>query len=126
MEIYVKDLHNYMIKPFDTGGLTSVVYSVTHKVLKIDTILRSFMPPQVSKITPKLRQICGCEVCIIPKDIHIDLNIFRTILVTYLQQKSVGSHTHNILFSTTSAAHYKYEVFPYGECLHATIKYSDR
>ena len=83
-----------------------------------------FIPPQVSKMTPKLRQICGCEICIIPKDMQIYLNIFRTILVTYLQQKYVGRHTRNILFSTTCYAHYKDEIFPCDECLHAIIKYS--
>ena len=45
MEIYVRDLHNYMLKPFDNGGLASVVNSVTHKLLIIDTTLRSFIPP---------------------------------------------------------------------------------
>ena len=81
-EIYVRDLQNDMIKPFDNGGLASVVDSPTNKVLISDTTLTSFLTPQVSKMTPKLRQICRCELCIIPKDIHIDLNIFRTILVT--------------------------------------------
>ena len=47
-----------------------------------DTIFRSFITSQVSKMTPKLRQICGCELFIITKDTHIDLNIFRTRLVT--------------------------------------------
>ena len=41
-------------------------------------------------MTPKLHQSCGCELCIIPKDMNIDLNIFITRLVTYLQHKSVG------------------------------------
>ena len=75
-------------------------------------------------MTPKLIQICGCEIFIITKDTKINLNIFRTIPVTYLQQRSIWRHTHNSLFSTTSAAHFKYKVFPYSEFLHATIKYS--
>ena len=60
MDIYVRDLQNDMIKPFDNGGLESLVDSVTHKVLISDTTLRSFIPPQVRKMTPKLCQICGC------------------------------------------------------------------
>ena len=74
----------------------------------------------------KLRKICGYEIFIITKDMNIDLNIFRTRLVTYLQQNYVGRHTCNSLFITTSAAHYKDKLFPDGKCLHATIKYSDR
>ena len=57
---------------------------------------------------------------------HIDLNIFRTIIVTDLQHKSVGRHRQNCLFSTTSAVHYNDIVFKYGECLHATIKDNSR
>ena len=84
MEIYVRDLHNDMIKPFDNGGLANLVDSMTHKVLISDTILRSFIQPQVWKSTPKLSHICGCEICIIPKDMQIYLNRFITRLVTYL------------------------------------------
>ena len=66
-------------------------------------------------MTPKLRQIFRYEVCIIPKDMKIYLNRFRTILVTDLHQKYVGSHKHNSLFSTTSASYYKYNMLTYGE-----------
>ena len=76
-------------------------------------------------MNPKLRQICGCEICVIPKDMQIELNGFRKIPVKYLPQKSVGRNTCKSLFSTTSAASYKDIVFPYGECLHATIKDAD-
>ena len=54
MEISVKYLHNDMIKPFDNGGLDILLDSVTHKLLISDTTLRSFIPPQVRKMTPKL------------------------------------------------------------------------
>ena len=66
------DLHNDTIKPFENGGLASVVYSMTHKLLIGDTTLSSFIPPQVQKMTPKLCQICGCEIWIIPKYMQID------------------------------------------------------
>ena len=100
----------------------SVLDSVTQKLLIIDKKLRSFIPPQVRKMTPKLHQICGCEICIIPKYMQIGLNILRTILVTNILHNYVGRHTCNSLFSYKSAANYKDKVFPYGECLHATIK----
>ena len=77
-------------------------------------------------MTPRLRQICGYELCIIPLDIKTDLNRFITTLVTYLQHNSFRRHTCNSLFSTTSAAHYKNKVFPDGECLHDTIKDADQ
>ena len=105
MKVSVRDIHNDMIKPFKNDLLDSIVNSMTQKVLISDTTLRLFIPPQFRKMTPKLRQICECELCIIPKDTQIDLNIFRTIIVMYLQQKSSGIHTRNSLFSNKSAAH---------------------
>ena len=122
MEIHIRDMQNDMIKPFQNGVLLSVVHSVTHKVLINDITLRLFIPPQVRKMTHKLRHICRCELCIIPKGMQIDLNRFITRLVTDLQQKSAVRHTRTSFFCTTSASHYKDIVFPDDECLHATIK----
>ena len=50
-----------------------------------------------------------------------DLNIFKEMLVTYLNQKSVERHKNNSLFRTASAAHNKNKVFPNVEFLYATI-----
>ena len=122
MDISARYIHNDMIKQSENGGLESVVDYITHKVMISDTILRLFIPPQFRKMTAKLRQICGCEICIIPNDMKLNLNIFRKILVIDLQQKYVGRHTCNSLFITTSVEYYKDKVFPDGECLHATIK----
>ena len=126
MDIYVRDIHNDMIKPFKNGGLASVVDYLTQKVPISDITLKSFIPPQVCKMTPKLRQICGCELFIITKDMKIDLNRPITKIVTYLQHKYVDRHTQNSLSSTNSAAHYKYIVSPYVKGLHATIKYASQ
>ena len=124
LNISVRDLHNNMIKLSNNVGLDRVVDSVTQKVLISDKTLRPFIPPQVRKMTPKLCQICGCEICITPKDTRIYLNISRTRLVTDLKQKYLRINTHNSLFSTTSAAHYKDKLFPGGEFLYATVKYA--
>ena len=45
MYIYVRDIHNYMIKTFKNGELESEVNYVTHKVLIVDTTFMSFIPP---------------------------------------------------------------------------------
>ena len=78
------DLHNAMIKPSNNGWLENIVYAMTQKLLTRYTTLRSFSPSQVWKTTPRLHQTYRCEICIISKDMHIGLNIFRTILVIYL------------------------------------------
>ena len=46
MDISVRYLHNDIIKPYENGGLESVVDSVTHKALIINTTPRSFIMPQ--------------------------------------------------------------------------------
>ena len=126
MDIYARDPQNDRSKTFENDGLMSVVDYVTQKFIISVTTLRSFIPPQVRKITPKSRQICGYELCIIPKDMHIYLNIFITRLVTDLQHKSIGRHTYNSLFIITSAANYKEKVFPDGECFYDKIKDADQ
>ena len=115
MDISVRYLHNDTIKPNENCGLDIVVDSMTHKVLISDTKLVSFIPSQLRKRTPKLLHICRCELCIITKDMQIDLNISRTINVTNLQQKYIWRHTCNSLFSTKSAVHDKDRLFPDGE-----------
>ena len=94
-EISVWDQYNDIIKPSRNGGLESVVDSVIHKILISNTKLMSFIRTKSRKRTPKLRQICGFELYIITKDMHIDLNISIKNIVTDLQQKSVEIHTHN-------------------------------
>ena len=111
-----------MMKPYYNGELESVVDYVTQKVLISDTILRSFMPPQVRKMTPKLHQIYGCDIFITPKYMQIYLNRFRTIILIYLQHKYFGRHKRNILFITTSDENSKYIVFPEGAFFCATIR----
>ena len=49
MEISVRDIQNYVKILSDSGGLESLVASVTNKFLISDTTLRSFIPPQVRK-----------------------------------------------------------------------------
>ena len=68
MNIYVRYIHNDIINPFENCGLEIVFDSVTHKVLISDTKLGPFILPQVFKMNPKFRQVCRCEICIIPKD----------------------------------------------------------
>ena len=53
MDICARDIHNNTIKLFDNGMLASVIDSVTHKLMVSDTRIRSFIPPQVHKMTPK-------------------------------------------------------------------------
>ena len=62
MDISVKDLQSDMIKPSNNGELENVVDPNTHKLLISNTTLRSFLPPYVQKMTPKLCHIWGCKI----------------------------------------------------------------
>ena len=62
-KVLIRDLDNDIIRPFQNGGLGIVVDSVTRKVHHM-----------FQKMTPKLGRIFGYELCIIPKDMQIDLN----------------------------------------------------
>ena len=104
MDTSVRDIHNDMIKPFYNSGLVSVFDSMTHKVLMSDTTLSSFIPPQDRKMTPKLSQICRCDICVTAKYMKIDLNRLRKILVADIQKNYVERNTRNSLFITTSDA----------------------
>ena len=93
MVIFVRDLKDDMVKQSGNGGLQSVVYSMTHKVLISDTKLRSFVPSQVSKMIPRLCQICRCELSILSKDLQVDLNEFRKIM-NHINNRSLLGYTH--------------------------------
>ena len=60
----VRELHNDLIKSEKLGGLPTVWTWDKKKLLVSDTVLRHLMPRQVKKITPRYKQMCGCEVCI--------------------------------------------------------------
>ena len=81
MDIFVKDIRKNMIKPSDNSGQDRVVYSMTKIALISDTHLSSFIPPKFSKMTPRLRQICRCDICIITKNMQIYLNTLITNIV---------------------------------------------
>ena len=68
--------------------------SATKKVLVSDTKLNLFIPPQVCKMNIRLRQICGCKICIIPKYMQIVLNRFITNIASFLQQGSNWRNKH--------------------------------
>ena len=67
MGIYVMGIQNDMIKPSDNGGLVSAVDSVTQKVLICDTILRSFIPPQVWKLLPNYVRFADVRFALFPR-----------------------------------------------------------
>jgi hypothetical protein len=76
LEISVRELHNWLVGPVEDGGLASA-RDANGKVLISDTALRYLLPPQLRKMTPGHKQMCGCEICIVAKSLQGSLNMWR-------------------------------------------------
>ena len=73
-------------------------------------------------MTPRLREICGCEKCIIPKALHKVLLKFRTNHLKHLQTLVEQSRTRNQQQIQQRLTMYQNQAFPNDEPLHATLK----
>ena len=67
IHISIRELHNYLIKSKNGGGLEEVQNG--KQLLVSDTGLRYMIPIDVKKFTPRYKQMCGCEVCIQAKQL---------------------------------------------------------
>ena len=63
LQISIRELHNDMLLPPDEGGFKEA-RDETGNVRISDTALRALLPEQARKMTPRHKQMCGCEVCI--------------------------------------------------------------
>jgi len=75
IQIYIRELHNDLIKSKNEGGLDEVWNG--KKLLVSDTGLRYMIPINVKKFTPRYNQICECVVCIQAKQLQRSLNAWR-------------------------------------------------
>ena len=76
LQISIRELHNDMLLPPDEGGFKEA-WDETGKVRISDTAMRALLPEQARKMTPRHKQMCGCEVCIQIRLHQIDLNAWR-------------------------------------------------
>ena len=72
IQIFIRELHNDLIKPKNEGGLSEVGNG--NKLLVCDTGLRYIIPVNVKKFNPRYEKMCGCEVCIQAKKIQRSIN----------------------------------------------------
>jgi hypothetical protein len=76
LPISIRELHNDMLLPPDEGGFKEA-WDETGNVRISDTALRALLPEQARKMTPRHKQMCGCEVCIQIRYHQNDLNAWR-------------------------------------------------
>ena len=91
-----------MIKDVNDGGLKDVLNE--NKLSVSETGLRFLLPDQLKEFTPRYKQMCECECCIIIKQLQPTLNSWRKrqIKITY----------------TSSSNEYCFIVCPDNELLH--------
>jgi hypothetical protein len=76
LEIYVRELHNSLIGKEEDGGL-ACARDANGNVAISDTALRYLLPPQLRKMTPRHKQMCGCKIYIIARGLQTSYNMWR-------------------------------------------------
>jgi hypothetical protein len=75
LEIPFRELHNDLIKSVEEGGLECA--RKDGKVVISDTSLRYFIPKQLRRMTNRHKMMCGCEICIVSRLLHLVLLAWR-------------------------------------------------
>ena len=83
---YVK-LHNDMIKSPAEGGFAGARNS-SGKVIISDSALRLNKPKNLKPMTNRHKQMCGCETCIVSKQLLLTLNKWRRRHIVRLENDS--------------------------------------
>jgi hypothetical protein len=76
LQISIRELHNDMLLPPDQGGFVDA-WDESGNPRISDTALRALLPEQARKMTPRHKQMCGCEVCIQIGSLQQSLNAWR-------------------------------------------------
>jgi hypothetical protein len=87
----VRELHNELIRPEAEGGLAEA-RTANGEVLISDTVLRSLLPRNLSRLTDSQKQMCGCEICIVCKAMLNTLNAWRTRTIKSIESAAEQAH----------------------------------
>jgi hypothetical protein len=81
-----RELHLYMIDNYRNMKMDD------GKVLFSKCTLRKIMPKHIKKANDRYKQMCGCQVCIIFKDMYSCLRLWRKKFISRLQTKIDAMH----------------------------------
>ena len=87
LQISIRELHNDLVAAAERGDLPELLDSNGRMIIS-DTRLRSILPPQLRRATQRHKQMCGCEVCLVPRSHQQSLNAFRCRHIRTLQRKA--------------------------------------
>ena len=79
-------LHNDLIKSQQEGGFAPA-RDESGKVVISDTALRLHRPQELRPMTKRHKQMCGCETCIVSKQLLLTLNAWRRRRVEKLERE---------------------------------------
>ena len=69
LQVSVRKLHDSLVSDPNDGGLKDA-QDEDGKIIIIDSIFHSLLPPQFKKVSTRYKVMCGCECCISDKSIH--------------------------------------------------------
>jgi hypothetical protein len=81
-----RELHLYMIDNYREMKMDD------GKILFPECTLRKIMPRHIKKAGERYKQMCGCQVCIIFKDMYSCLRLWRKKFISRLQTKIDAMH----------------------------------
>ena len=123
LQISIRELHNNdMLLPPDEGGFKEA-RDETGNVRISDTALRALLPEQAREMTPRHKQMCGCEVCIQIRHHQNDLNAWRhrkLRLLTELAAAAMSEEERQAI--QVRKLSYKSQVMPNDEVWHPQAK----
>jgi len=109
-----RELHLYMIENYK-GMLND-----EGKIRFSEDTLRRLMPTQIKKAGDRYKQMCGCQCCVICKDMYQNLKLWRKRYIKTKQQEIDGMQVQS-RFRTTKTeelASYKFKVMDGNENIH--------
>jgi hypothetical protein len=122
LQISIRELHNDMLLPLDQGGFADA-WDENGNVRISDTALRALLPEQARRMTPRHKQMCGCEVCIQIRSLQQSLNAWRhrkLKLLTELAAAATSEEEQEAI--DTRKLSYKSQVMPNDEIWHPQPK----
>lgn len=76
-----------------------------------DTALRVLLPPQLKVMTIQYKQMCGCKIFIVMKNLQASLNQYRQCLLREMWSANINGYTA-----------YLEKVYRDGKLIHQTAK----
>jgi hypothetical protein len=90
------------------------------KIRFSESTLHHFMPKHIKKAGNRYKQMCGCQCCVICKDMHQNLKLWRKTCIKTKQQEIVGMQARLRLRTTKmeQLASYKLKVIDNHDNMH--------